>query len=244
MKSKGFFYQFIIFLALAGLIVVTGCKKDNKQFSVNYGYNYYPVDSGHYIIYNVDSVTFNYDQINYTRDTSRYQMQAFFGDTLHDLLDSVNFRLYYSTRADSNSSWGSPYETYGLRVTTNLQVVENDIRFIKLIFPPQAAEQWMGNLYVPTTGAYTTYQGWNYYFENIDTTVVISGQTYNNAIVVSEVNNVSLISKIVRTEIYAPNVGMIYQEWEALSKQNVILGWDTGAESGFSIHMWAVAHNP
>jgi hypothetical protein len=131
-----------------------------------------------------------------------------------------------------------------LRTVTNLQVVENDIRFIKLVFPPQTNESWNGNLYVPTTGAYTTYAGWNYYFENADTTVVINGQTYNHAAVVSEVNNVSLISKIVRTEIYAQNVGLVYQEWENLAKNNVTMPWDTGAEQGYSIHMWAVSHYP
>ena len=248
MISGKTFSKLLVLFAFAGLILFAGCKKDKSNYSVNYQYNLYPVDSGHYVIYNVDSVTFNYDQINYTRDTIHYQMMALFGDTIHDLLDSVNFRLSYKRRADANSAWGDPYLTYGLRTTTNLQVIENDIRFIKLIYPPQLSENWSGNLYVPTDNAYAIYQGWTYNFQNIDTTIIVSGQTYNHAVVVSEVNNVSLINKTVRTEIYAPNVGMIYQEWEALSIQNnggsILLGWDTGATQGYSIHMWAIAHNP
>ncbi len=247
MKKSSLLTRFFVLTAIAGLLVFAGCKTDNNSYTVDYKYNYYPVDSGHYIVYNVDSVTFDYnaDQGTYIRDTVHYQMLVSFGDTIHDLLDSVNFRLYLSTRADSNASWGTPYGTYGLRTKTNLQVVENDIRFIKLVFPPEQQESWNGNLYVPTTGAYTTYSGWNYHYTNVDTDVIINGQTYSHAAVVSEVNNnSSLISKTVRTEIYAPNVGMIYQEWEALTKQNVTTTWDTGAESGYSIHMWALAHNP
>ena len=250
MNKRNTFPKLIILMMCAGLLIFTCCKKDKgSNFSVDYQYNVYPIDSGHYVIYDVDSVTFNYDCITYHRDTVHYQMMAMFGDTIHDLLDSVNFRLFYSTRADAHSSWTTPYGTYGLRTTTNLQVVENDIRFIKLIFPPKASATWTGNLYVPTTVAYTTFQGWNYYFKNVDTTIILNGQTYNHAIVVSEVNNINVLNKEVRTEIYAPNVGMIYQEWESLSKQNgscgnITLGWDTAAAQGFSIHMQAIAHYP
>jgi hypothetical protein len=250
MSKQNFFLKLTGLIVFTGLLIIAGCKKDNNNnFSVNYMYNYYPIDSGHSIIYNVDSVTFSYDGIDHIRDSSNYQMQAFFGDTIHDLMDSVNFRVYYATRLNSSLNWGTPYGTYGLRTMTNLQAVENDLRFIKLIFPPQLGETWNGNLYIGTLPSdpndpYFTFQGWQYLFENCDTTIVIGNQTYNNCVVVSEVNNITFTSKTVRTEVYAPNVGMVYQEWEALTKQNVTLPWDTGAEAGFSIHMWAISHYP
>jgi len=250
MNIKKTFAGFGFLILVAALLALACCKKDkNQNFTVNYQYNYYPIDSGHYIVYNVDSVSFYYDGINYNRDTVHYQMKAMFGDTIHDLLDSVNFLISYYTRPDSNSAWTGPYVTYGLRTLTNMQIVENDIRFIKLVFPPSLNEAWNGNLYVPTTGAYTTFLNWNYYYENVDTSVVIYGQTYNNALIASEVNSIDQLQKNVRTEIYAQNVGLIYQEWESLNKENgnggnLNLGWDTAAAQGFSIHMWAIAHYP
>ena len=246
-------------MALIGFITVTtlvtfmACKKDNTNgLNINYQYNYYPIDSGHWIVYNVDSVNFSFDGIStYTRDTVHYQMQALFGDTIHDLLDSVNFRVFYSNRPDANSNWGTAYGTYGLRTLTTLQAVENEIRFIILIFPPSLNTTWNGNLYVPYTGPsgpYAVFGNWNYFFENTDTTITINGNSYQHCIVVSEVNNVNQITKIVRTEMYAPNVGMIYQEWENLCKcdnsGNILLGWDTAATQGFSVHMWALSHYP
>ena len=236
-------------MLFAVLLAFAACKKDNRNYTVDYKYNYYPLDSGHYIIYNVDSVTFYYDGINYNRDTVRYQLMALFDDTIHDLLDSVNFTIKYLTRPDENSPWSAPYITYCLRTKTNLQVIENDIRFIKLVYPPSLNLAWNGNLFVPTTGVYSTFLNWNYYYENADTTIQINGQTYNNALVASEVNSVNALTKEVRTEVYAPNVGLIYEEWESLNKYsgtmgNITLGWDTGAGSGFSIHKWAIAHYP
>jgi hypothetical protein len=253
MNKRSLFFNLSLLVVFFALLAIAACKKDkNSNYTVNYMYNYYPIDSGHSITYNVDSVNFTYDGINYYRDTTAYQMQAIFGDTIHDLLDSVNFRIFYSTRANSSSAWGSQYGTYGLRTLTNLQVIENDLRFIKLTFPPQLNGTWNGNLYIGTdpndpSDPYNIFAGWNYYYENCDTTITIGPQTYNNCIIVSEVNNVNVISKTVRTEIYAPAVGMIYQEWIAINNQNsnnIMLGWDTGATQGYSIHMWAIAHNP
>lgn len=254
MSGKNAFLKPVSVLALAALLFFACCKKQPDNFSVNYQYNYYPIDSGHSITYNVDSVTFNYDGINWNRDTVQYQMMVVFGDTIHDLLDSVNFLLSYYTRPNASSAWSAPYVTYCLRTQTNIQVIENDIRFIKLVFPPQLNETWNGNLYVPVdnniNSAYTTFQGWTgYTYENVDTSMMLNGLNYNNAVVVSEDNSINNLTKNLRTEVYAPNVGMIYQEWESLDKNNSIggnitLGWDTGAAQGFSIHMWAIAHYP
>jgi hypothetical protein len=254
MNAGNTFYKPEFLMLFAVLQFFACCKKPaNQNFQINYQYSYYPIDSGHYIIYNVDSVAFDYDGINYNRDTVQYQMMAVFGDTIHDLLDSVNFLVTYYTRPNASAQWGSPYISYGLRTQTNLQVVENDIRFIKMVFPPQLNETWNGNLYVPIdnnpNSAYTIFENWNYYYENIDTDMVLNGLTYNKTIEVSEVNSINQLTKEVRTEIYAQNVGLIYEEWESLSKENGIygnlsLGFDTGAATGFSIHMWAIAHYP
>lgn len=251
MNARNNFRKYTFFIPFIVLLAFACCKKQtNQNFVTDYKYNYYPIDSGHSIIYNVDSVTFYYDGINYNRDTVHYQMMAVFGDTIHDLLDSVNFLVRYYTRPDSNSDWGSPYISYDLLTKTNIQVIENDIRFIKLVFPPQAGETWNGNLFVPTTGAYTDFLNWTgYTYENTDTSLLLNGLNYNNALVVSEDNSINVLTKQVRTEVYAPNVGLIYEEWESLNKQNgnggnIQLGWDTGAAQGFSIHMWAIAHYP
>ena len=94
------------FLILATVLLgFAACKKDKGgNLTVNYQYNYYPVDSGHYIIYNVDSVSFYFDGGNWNRDTVQYQLMAMFGDTIHDLLDSVNFLVSYSTRPNASAA--------------------------------------------------------------------------------------------------------------------------------------------
>jgi hypothetical protein len=236
----------VVFLlpGLVYLLTIVSCKKQSN-YVANYQYYYYPLDSGYSRIYNVDSVLFSYNGV-YMRDTVTYQWMEVIGDTFHDNLNQVNQKLLFYRRADSTQPWVFDRQWYALLTTTNLQIVEDDLRYIKLVFPPSLNETWNGNLYLPTTtlDMYQIFANWNYYYENTDTSFTINGNNLNNVMTVSEVNNVNLLNKTVRTEMYAPNIGMVYQEWEGLTKQNTTVGWDSGAEQGFSVHMWLVSHNP
>jgi hypothetical protein len=245
------FLLVFLVLLLCYLLTTESCKKPNSNYTANYQYNYYPLDSGHYVIYNVDSVYFNE---NYVRDTVTYQWRVTIGDTFYDNMNRLNRKLVIYRRGDSTQAWTFDRQWYALLTTTNLQVNEDDLRFIKLVFPPSLGETWNGNLYISTTNLppndpYLIFTGWNYYYENTDTALNINGNNLSNVMVVSEVDNVSFINKTVRTEMYAPNIGLVYEEWIGLSTggSSVVtpqFGWDTAATSGFSIHMWLVGYNP
>jgi len=243
-KSK---LKLTLFIFIAGILFIASCKKNQAPYTINYQYNYYPLDSGHYVIYNVDSILFSYNGF-YTRDTVHYQWKELIADTFYDNQNRVNYRLECYRRPDSTYPWSINRVWYAVRTTTNLQIQEDDIRFVKLVFPPQLNEGWNGNEYVPITNnssdPYSIYQNWNYFYENVDTTYSLNGNTVNNALIVSEVNQANLINKTVRTEAYAPGIGLVYEKWEGLNKQNVILGWDSGAENGFSVEMRMWAHYP
>jgi hypothetical protein len=50
------------------------------------------------------------------------------------------------------------------------------------------------------------------------------------------------VAKRLRKEVYAKNLGMVYQEWELKTKQT-FGSWDTGQWKGFSIRMRLIDHN-
>jgi hypothetical protein len=234
----------LLFVVFAALVIVAACKKDKPSYQANYQYDYYPIDSGHYVIYHVDSVLYNFNDPVYTRDTFSYDWKVQIGDTFYDNQNQLCYKLDCYRRADSTQAWSFDREWYTKRTTTNLQVVEDDIRFIKLIFPPQLNATWNGNLYVPTTPPYDAFLNWNYNYANVDTAFVLNGVTYNHALVVSEVNNENYLAKTLRREAYVEGIGMIYQEWENLGKQTVDSDWITGPQNGFRIRMKAIGHNP
>jgi hypothetical protein len=242
MSNSYGFLRLLLAASVFGLCLMPSCKKDNGNYAINYQNNYFPLDSGNYIIYNVDSITYNYNQLSYERDTVRFQWMRVVGDTFYDNQNRLSYKIYIYRRPDSTySNWTIDRVWYATPATTNMQLIEDDLRFIKLIFPPALNETWGGNLYVPATAndQYSVFQNWNYYYENTDTTYIMNGLTFNNSLVVSEVNQQNLINKTLRTEVYVQNVGMIYEEWEALSKTIVSTDWNTGPESGFRIRMYA-----
>jgi hypothetical protein len=246
MKRKTKALAVCLLPALVYLLTLGSCKKPPPPFTGNYQYYYYPIDSpGRSVIYNVDSILFSYNGA-YTRDTVHYQWMEVIGDTFYDNLNQLNRKLVFYRRADSSQAWTFDRQWYAYRTTTNLQINEDDLRFVKLIFPPTAGATWNGNLYIPSTplDQYQIFSSWNYYYENTDTSFTLNGNNLSNMIIVSEVNSVNLLNKTVRTEMYAPNIGLVYQEWEGLTKQNTQVGWDSGAENGFSVHMYLVSHNP
>lgn len=241
--------KLFLLMVIACLLYAAGCKKNNSAYNPNYQYNLYPVDSGHYVIYDVDSILYTYSAPVHSNDTVHYQWMEMIGDTIIDNQGRVARKVYCYRRPDSLSQWNLSELRQVLQTTTNLQKTEEDLTFIKLVFPPSLNENWNGNIYIPSTAIndqYSVFAGWNYFYENMDTTYSFAGLTANNAVVVSEVNQVNLVSKTVRTEIYAPNIGKVYENYEILNDNTPYNpgAWDTVAESGFSLYMRAVSYNP
>jgi len=249
----------LLVFAGIGILSVFSCKDRLSSYTLNYQYSYYPLDSGHYVDYIVDSITYSNaeDGSPTIHDTSIYLLRMVIGDTFYDNLNQLNYQLVLYTRPDSNSQWSFYKKWFAARTTTNnstpyLAVTETDLKFVKLVFPPQVNETWNGNEYLPNglienspgSTPYDIFENWNYYYTNIDTTVTINGLTLPHAIVVSEVNNVNLVSDVVRLEVYVPNVGLVYQAWEGLTKQNVLTDWNTGPENGFRIRWSVIGHYP
>ena len=60
-------------LCAVALLPVTlfSCKDKLGSYTFDYQYSYYPLDSAHYVDYDVDSITYNYNQQDYLRDTAR-----------------------------------------------------------------------------------------------------------------------------------------------------------------------------
>ncbi|MBK8657434.1 MAG: hypothetical protein IPN22_00765 [Bacteroidetes bacterium] len=72
---------------------------------------------------------------------------------------------------------------------------------------------------------------------------IAGGLNFDSTLTVLQVDDEDLIEKTLRREVYAKNIGMVYQEWEYLTKQKVQLNWQNGPENGFRIRMKAIDWN-
>lgn len=215
------------------------CNDKKDTLNLDYHYNYFPLDSGKFVIYDVDSVTYLNTNV---RDSVKYQLMEIVGDTFYDNQNELSRKVWLYRRANNSSPWVFDRLWFAKATVTNAQKIEDDVRFIKLIFPPAANKKWKGNVYVAVTGALEAYQDWDYKYLDVFTSYSTNGFSFDSTLTVSAVDEENVIEKKLRKEVYAKGVGMIYQEYEILQKQPSA-DWITGPTSGFRIRMKISEHN-
>lgn len=237
MFKKGIYHATIV---MALIVSFTSCKKNDTEGVVEYHHDYFPTDSGHYVIYDVDSIRFNN-----TRDTVHYQLMEVVGDTFYDNENELCRKLTLYRRADSNAVWTFDRLWHLKATAANLQKTEDDIRFVKLAFPPKANLSWNGNIYVPYNDVYSAYRDWDYHYDEVHHAYSINGFNFDSTATVSEVyDTTNVIERKQRVAVYAKHVGLVYQEWILLRRDGNILGsWDATVNSGFKIRMRIADHN-
>jgi hypothetical protein len=209
----------------------------------DYKQSYFPADSGHYVIYDVDSITYRFTDPLYFRDSVKYQLKIEIGDTLLDNEGRLNKKVLLHRRANPSDSWQINRVWYLYPSSTNIQVIEDDIRFVKLVFPPGNNVAWDGNVYAPKTGPYDFLRDWDYHYTEVDAPYTINGFQFDSSLTVSAVDEENVIEKTLMKEVYAKNVGLVYKEWDYLQKQKVNVTWDSLAESGFRVRYRLIDHN-
>ncbi|MBS1618340.1 MAG: hypothetical protein JST76_07470 [Bacteroidetes bacterium] len=229
-------------LIIAALLALAGCKQDTDKMTLSpMLYDYAPQHVGHYLIYDVDSITYSYSDPVQTVDTVHYQIQELISDSFYDNLGNVAYRIEVSKRYDTISSLSVVDRAwYSFRTRNTYEKVEDDLHFIKLVFPPVNGITWNGNSYLPasdtTSDIYQTYAGWTYTYSEVNSPKAINGLGFDSALVVTEVNEENLINKKLSRETYALHVGLMYKEWEVINKQDVSASWNTpNKATGFRI---------
>jgi hypothetical protein len=105
------------------------------------------------------------------------------------------------------------------KTATTLEVVEENIRFSKLIFPVKEESSWNGN-------ANNTIGDWEYIYNYMDRTETINGTSFENVLMVTQKDdkNHNQIHREYYVEKYARNVGLVYREIKDLHSSVVVAG--------------------
>jgi hypothetical protein len=249
-------------LILAVLLIGTGCKKTTTIPQVTAASYFMPLQVGKEITYRLDSLTFYYyGQLDTT--TSYLAMDSVEMATTDNQGRPSWLITRYITDTAGINPW-SPSETYMVTPTSSdVEMVENNLRFEKLAYPVTANFAWGGNDYLP----YNPYQdffsfsydshinlaAWTYDYEQVNNPFAVFSQTYNNTATVlldSNYLNVPIVDPTIPasvaywTETYARNIGLIYRHtamWEYQPPtQN---GTQLGYKIGFEVTLSIINHN-
>lgn len=199
----------------------SSCKKKKEEVSVVLGLDYYPSKVGRYIVYDVDSTIYN----DLTLDTViyRYRIKEKLVENFTDNEGRPAIRLErYIKLFDPNKAYDSiPYtvkEAWMVNANDkHVQVVENNIRYTKLIFPIALNSSWNGNV-----NNYLGERTYSYFY--IDKAETINGKSLTNVLQVKQIDDKTLISWRYEVEKYAKGVGLVHREIKDIYSNTVVAG--------------------
>ena len=242
----------LIFGSLFALLLLFSCEKESiPADQLDKETDYYPLVIGKYIDYAYDSIV--YDE----NGSATLRYQGFIREQIDSVLksndDEKQFRLIKYWRRDSLQNWViSDVESVTL---TDNQLIrsEENLPFIRLIFPPALNKRWNGNalfdenIVVKFAGeSIRMFQGWEYKIVQKDISGTIGSFALDSLLEVEEVNDdESIFSLRYSKQTYAKGIGPVKREMRIYDTQHPEPGkpWEDYAEKGFSLVQTMIAHN-
>ncbi len=211
------FKYIVVFLVL---FIAVSCKKKAPEDPPDVGYAYAPTTIGKYIVYDVDSTVF--DDFNHDTTYYHYRIKEKLEERIDDNEGRPSIRLVrYIKNFNPNVSYDNmPWTIKDVwmftKTKTTLEIVEEDVRFTKLIFPVNEDATWDGN-------AHNTIGNWEYTYKYIDTKETINGTTFDNVLFVEQKDdkNKNAIRRQYFIEKYAKDVGLVYREIKDLYSNTI-----------------------
>lgn len=189
--------RWIVFIA--SLSIVFACSKQSESEAVlPAAEDYFPLDSGNFWIY--DATFIHIDAAVNTFDTSEVELKMIYRK-FDDSLQQHILERY--TRVDSNDVWNE-YDVITISWDElTMQWVENNLRYVKLTDPVYDNKSWDGN-------AFNILDDWNYYYSDINTVADVGDLTFSSTIRVEKRDVSNVIQKMRAYEIFAKNIGSVY----------------------------------
>lgn len=212
---------FLVFFSL--ILFFAHCKKEVSA-PVSLGKDYFPLSIDHWQTYEVDSIVVSDFTNPVSIDTFSYTIKETIVDTFLDLNEEKNFRIVEKKKYP-NSSWFTNNVFSAKATEFNVQKVENDLRFVKIVFPVLNETSWDGHIFLDVqdeaTLEYldTDRYPWEFSYSEVNTAMEIGGFSFDSCVIVTQINQENLFEKKYSKEIYAKNVGLVFKELIVLETQ-------------------------
>jgi hypothetical protein len=246
----------VLFIISLVLITAGGCKKTVGTPSATIQpTDYLQLQVGKYVTYRLDSLQF----VNFgSQDTIvSYQAMDVVDTLITDNLGRPSWRVIrYLSDTTGTAPW-VPDITYMVTVTKqDVEVVENNLRFIKLVYPVSNGYNWSGNSYIDVTSdtfnVLTYMQGWNYTYDSVGLLFNTLGGTVANSLTVIQEPDITngdfsdptrFSERDYSTEVYGKGIGLIYKSFLHQEYQPPNGGSNSGSNSGYGLTLNMIDHN-
>ncbi len=245
----------VVFLVgVTCLFLFSACTKSSVDFKTAALSEYYPLQVGKYISYNLDSsvVYKNYGQ---SIVVNSYQVKYTVDAQITDNLGRPAYRILRAIRKTLADAWQPDNTFMAVPAGNGIEFIENNLRYLKMVLPISDGYSWKGNSYIDTYSLNSTLKyldSWDYTYDsinypakigtlNIDSTLKIEQRNE----VIGDPSNPNSYSEInIGEEKYARGIGLIYRRFLHLEYQPPTPGHPGAyADPSYGIKLTMFDHN-
>ncbi len=222
---------------------------------------YFPLKIGKFVVYQVDSVVYDFATGGgVVRDSSRTFVRELVADTLRDLTGQLLYTVERYERSSSDQAWELRSISTAARSADQAIRTENNLRFLKLVFPMDRRSEWNGNIWIDVNQEIEIagermrpFTNWQYEVDTIDRPALVGQFAFDSTLIVTEADDNNVIERRYSRTRYAKHVGLVWREQWILDSQYCNTNpppadcatrpWEKKAERGYILRQIVLAFN-
>ncbi|MFC5281995.1 hypothetical protein [Pedobacter alpinus] len=196
------------FIAFCSLTWVS-CTKENNAPPIDLHPEFYPLNTGTVIIYDVDSTA--YSNFTGTNVNFRFQIKDSVADTFTDLTGETIYRIERYKKNAGSTIWTIQQVIARNKTIRAAEEFINNQRFVRLVFPPAIGTIWNGN-------SKNNSGKQDYIIEDNILPLTVNTLDFDSTVTVKEIDEFNLLREDLILKTYAKNVGLVQTTVRAIDK--------------------------
>lgn len=246
-------------LIILSAIFLSSCSEKEEFETASINDFYIPLQPGKYITYRLDSLVFP----NFGRNTAvhKYQEKHIIDALITDNLGRPSYRVYrYIRDSAGTQDWSVSGTYYITPLNDQIELIDDNMRVIKLHMPLNEGFQWKGNKYLfdnPYGGLFNfsnddNMNDWDFVYDDYSSSFTYQTKTYSDVWTVEQADeayNIPIVdlsayaAKSRSVEKYAKGIGLVFQQYELWEYQPNPGGTGGPFKTGFGVTRWMIDHN-
>ena len=236
----------VVFCVLS--LFLTACGKNETESLPDLAKDYFPLQIGKTLIYDIDTVIYDPQPGNTVQiDTFRWQIKEVFTDTFKDITGLLTYKIERSERRRGSTANFEVKKIFTAALSDNEALrTEDNLKFIKFQRFFGERTTWDGNVYCDQSliievagermGLFS--KKWNYEILSLGKAEKIGTKDFTDVLTVRAQSDTRILTeKRYNLEKYAKGVGLVYKEQHILDTQKLdaSIAWEKKAERGYIV---------
>lgn len=233
------------FFILFALLCLTSCKDEQtlEDPNIDYGYDYFPLVIGAELTYRVDSIIYDPNESTVTTLNNTVYIKEVVLDTFQDEVGRLSFRIERYEKPKLDTTWTLTDIWSALKTTRQAERFEENLRFIKMVFPVDDGDLWNGIAHLDPTATYPiageqveVFKSWSSEVIDADQIEQVGDFAFDQVTTIQLADEENLLERRYGIEKYAEGVGLVFQEIQIYDTQKTDAAealWEEKAEKGF-----------